>query len=52
MKKKLPLTNKSGQVRELTWHDIQAMRPGSEVLPADLVAALSTRKAGQQGIQK
>jgi hypothetical protein len=32
MKKKL-LTNKIGQVRELTQNDLHAMRPAYEVLP-------------------
>jgi len=51
-KKSKPLTNKSGQVRELTRKDIQAMRPSSEVLPAELQKILPKRKVGERGSQK
>ncbi len=33
MKKQRPLTNKSGEVRELTARDFARMRPAREVLP-------------------
>lgn len=49
---KKPLTNKDGDVRELTRDDIQSMRPADEILPADLLAALPKRKVGQRGKQK
>ncbi len=47
-----PLTNKDGEVRELTHKDISNMRPADEVLPADLLANLPKRKIGQRGKQK
>ena len=49
---KKPLTNKSGEVRELNAADIRAMRPAPEVLPAELVALLPRRQPGQRGPQK
>lgn len=49
---KKKLTNKVGQVRELTRKDIHAMRPANEVLPADLLDILPKRKVGQRGPQK
>lgn len=49
---KRPLTNKSGEVRELTREDIRQMRPANEVLPAELVAILPKRHVGQRGRQK
>jgi uncharacterized protein (DUF4415 family) len=50
--KKKPLTNKAGQVRELTKKDIRGMRSASEVLPAHLFTLLPKRKVGQRGQQK
>ena len=47
-----PLTDKSGEVRELTREDIRAMRPAVEVLPPDLLANLPKRKPGQRGPQR
>ena len=47
-----PLTNKQGEVRELTRGDIQSMRSASEVLPADLLADLPKRKVGGRGKQR
>jgi len=49
MKKRKPLTDKDGEVRELTAEDFAAMRPTAEVLP-ELVALW--RKRGQRGPQK
>jgi uncharacterized protein (DUF4415 family) len=49
MKKRKPLTNKEGEVRELTAEDFRHFRPTSEVLP-DLVEVW--RKRGQRGPQK
>jgi len=49
MKKRKPLTDKDGEVRELTAEDFAAMRPTAEVLP-ELVAAW--RKRGERGPQK
>jgi hypothetical protein len=42
--KKKPLTDRKGNVRELKADDIQALRPASKVLPAELVAILPRRK--------
>lgn len=47
-----PLTNKAGEVRELTREDIRRMRPAADVLPADLLAILPKRKRGERGLQK
>jgi len=47
---KLPLTNKSGEVRELTEEDLHHMRSADEVLPPELAKAL--RKRGERGKQK
>jgi len=47
-----PLTDKSGEVRELTRGDIRAMRPAAEVLPPELLAILPKRKPGQRGPQR
>ncbi len=52
MKKRKPLTNKKGEVRELTKADFMAMRPMEEVLPPDLVATIKKRKRGERGAQK
>ena len=49
---KKPLTNKEGEVRELTSKDISGMRSAREVLPADLLSSFPTRKPGQRGKQK
>ena len=50
--RKKPLTNKAGQVRELTGKDIRAMRPANEVLPGKLLNVLPKRKRGERGPQK
>lgn len=52
MKKRKPLTDKNGEVRELTAEDIRAMRPMAEVLPPELVKIISERKRGERGPQK
>ena len=49
---KRPLTDKHGEVRELEIEDFAAMRPAADVLPADLVAAISKRRPGQRGPAK
>jgi uncharacterized protein (DUF4415 family) len=46
------LTNLSGDVRELTSHDIAKMKSAEEVLPATLLDVLPKRKRGQRGMQK
>lgn len=50
--KKKPLTDKNGEVRELTQSDIEGFRPAHETLPPELVAVLPKRKPGQRGPQK
>ncbi|HEY4942548.1 MAG TPA: BrnA antitoxin family protein [Rhizomicrobium sp.] len=52
MKKRKPLTDEEGEVRELTAQDIRAMRPMAEVLPRDLVQIILNRKQGERGPQK
>jgi uncharacterized protein (DUF4415 family) len=47
-----PLTDKSGEVRELTKEDMKRFRPADEVLSPQLLAALPKRKPGQRGAQK
>jgi uncharacterized protein (DUF4415 family) len=47
-----PLTDKSGEVRELTREDMNRFRPATEVLPKELLAVLPKRKPGQRGVQK
>ena len=44
-----PLTDKSGEVRELTREDMKRFRPAAEVLPQELLAVLPKRKPGQRG---
>ena len=39
-----PLTDKSGEVRELTREDMKRFRPAAEVLPQELLAVLPKRK--------
>lgn len=52
MKKKRPLTDREGEVRELLAADIRAMRPMAQVLPPHLVKTISNRKRGERGAQK
>jgi len=52
MKKKKPLINKNGEIRELSAAEIRAMRPAEEVLPPEFFAILPKRKPGQRGPQK
>ena len=47
-----PLTDESGEVRELGAADIRAMRPAADVLSAELVAVLPKRRPGERGPQK
>jgi len=49
MRKRKPLTDKDGEVRELTAEDFAAMRPTAEVLPE---LAKFWRKRGKRGPQK
>lgn len=47
-----PLTNKEGEVRELTRKDIGSMKSADEALPIELLNSLPKRKVGQRGKQK
>jgi len=47
MKKKLPLIDEEGEVRELTREDMALFKPAAEVLPASLL-----KKLGVRGPQK
>ncbi|HEU5281760.1 MAG TPA: hypothetical protein VFU82_07280 [Gammaproteobacteria bacterium] len=49
--KKKPLTNKAGQVRELTKKDIKKMKPASDVLPKALLNAIKKHKRGERSPQ-
>ena len=46
-----PMTNKEGEVREITLKEMREFRPAKEVLPPKLFAAL-TRRRGERGKQK
>lgn len=46
------LTDKTGEVRELTRGDIKKFRPAKQVLPAALLESLPKRKRGQRGVQR
>jgi uncharacterized protein (DUF4415 family) len=50
--KRKPLTNKSGEVRELQTEDIRRMRRADEVLPPELSGVLPKRRPGERGPQK
>jgi len=50
--KRKPLTNKKGEVRELTRSDIRSMRPAKDVLSKHLLEMLPKRKRGERGLQK
>jgi uncharacterized protein (DUF4415 family) len=52
MKKRKPLTNAEGEVRELTAEDFARMRPMEEVLPPELVKIIRDRGRGERGPQK
>lgn len=49
---KKPLTDESGEVRELTREELRRFRPADEVLPPELVSVLPTRKRGERGPQR
>lgn len=51
-KKRPPLTDAEGEVRELTRADIRSMRPIEEVLPPELVEVIRNRHRGERGPQK
>lgn len=43
MAKHVPLTDKDGEVRELTREDFKKLKPASDVLPQELLAVLPKR---------
>ncbi len=45
---KKPLTDQSGEARELTVADLKRFRPAKDALPASLQAKLATRGRGPQ----
>ena len=47
MKKTLALTNKDGEVRELTGEDLRSFKSAKDVLPTSLL-----KKLGVRGVQK
>ena len=49
MKKQRPLTNKAGEVRELTARDFARMRPAREVLPKLLGAKVAAEMLRPRG---
>ncbi len=48
MKKRAPLTNAEGEVRDLDAEDIQRFKPASEVLPEQLQRKLGLKVRGPQ----
>ena len=46
------LTNKDGEVPELTAEKIRNMRPAKDVLPSTLLSVLPKRKRGERGSQR
>lgn len=49
MAKRSPLTDKNGEVRELTAEDLKHFKPAAEILPKELLAVLPKRRPGQRG---
>jgi hypothetical protein len=47
-----PLTNAEGEVRGLTWKDIQTMQPAEKVLPPELLPIVPKGSRSQNGLQK
>lgn len=48
MTKRAPLTDESGEVRELTAADLRHFKPAAEVLPPDLLKTLGIKPRGPQ----
>jgi hypothetical protein len=46
---KMPLTDKDGEVRELTDTDVRRMRPMSEVLPTELQRTIEQARKEANG---
>jgi uncharacterized protein (DUF4415 family) len=52
MAKSVPLTDKNGEVRELTKDDFKHFKSAEEVLPKDLVSVLPKRGRPVSGVTK
>lgn len=48
MTKRAPLTDESGEVRELTASDLRHFKPAADVLPADLLKTMGIKPRGPQ----
>ncbi|MBS0467855.1 MAG: BrnA antitoxin family protein [Proteobacteria bacterium] len=48
MNKRAPLTDQSGEVRELTKEDLRHFKPAAEVLPPDLLRTMGIKARGPQ----
>lgn len=48
MTPRAPLTDESGEVREMTSADLRHFKPAAEVLPADLLHTLGIKPRGPQ----
>ena len=48
MNKRAPLTDESGEVRELTGEDLRRFKPAAEVLPPDLLRTMGIKPRGPQ----
>ncbi|HRP20190.1 MAG TPA: BrnA antitoxin family protein [Alicycliphilus sp.] len=48
MSKRAPLTDESGEVRELTGEDLRRFKPAAEVLPPDLLRTMGIKPRGPQ----
>ena len=48
MKNRLPLTDKGGEIRELTAEDFAQFKPATEVLPDSLLKKIGISKRGPQ----
>ncbi len=48
MNKRVPLTDESGEVRELTAQDLRHFKPAAEVLPPDLLRTIGIKPRGPQ----
>ena len=48
MNKRAPLTDESGEVRELTGEDLRRFKPAAEVLPPDLLRTMGIKPRAPQ----
>jgi uncharacterized protein (DUF4415 family) len=54
MRKRTPLVDSAGEVRELTAEDMARFRPAAEVMSPELLAGLAAlrKRRGERGVQK